>query len=546
MSLKKLMVFSVILVFLAGTLSATGAQQAAQSDTGTPTVVVALQTNVNVTDYRDNYKTRYVENLAKVKIEFFMLPNVTADARSRVALLVSSNDLPDVIQMGLPAETILEYGSNGAFMDMTPYVMDRAKSPNFWAIPEVDRNQMLVFMRAADGKIYNQLMWQPESWNLTPHRQYINKVWLDKLGLRVPTTTEELRTVLTAFRTRDPNGNGRQDEIGVYGWFLGTYGENVISALINTFTFYVKDQLILDAAGNTVIAPFVQPGFRQALQYLAGLRRDGLLEPSLFTNNQQEFRATLASNPSTVGFTSAGSVSNWPDADRNANFLELAMIPPLKGPAGVSYTPTTGFTPDAVGMIASRSRIPDVAWRYLECFYNQDLSIISRFGQEGVDWTRDPAILASQTNAYVSAGLYPRINVVETSLIWGMPTNQFWQNPGPRYASAELGNTRGSLTRPFVPDSAVAILDAYNHQWYVPSRPQHILPALKYTLPEAQRNGVAITTVRQYVDQSIAEFVTGTRDINNDAAWNAYLRELENMGLQEWITTAQAAFNRTR
>jgi len=236
----------------------------------------------------------------------------------------------------------------------------------------------------------------------------------------------------------------------------------------------VKDGLTLDNTGNNVIAPFTQNGFRQALQYLSGLRRDGLLEPSLFTNNQQEYRATLAANPSVVGFVTAGSVGNW------------------------------------------------------------------------VDWTRDPAILRSQTNAYVSAGLYPSITVVETSLVWNNPNKTIWGNPGPRYASEQQGNTRGSTTRPFLPNSAVAILDAYNYQWYVPSHPRYIIPSLKYTLPEAQRIGVAITVIRDYVNQSLAEFTTGARDINNDTVWNAYLRELDNMGLRDWLTTAQAAFNRTK
>ena len=44
--------------------------------------------------------------------------------------------------------------------------------------------------------------------------QFINKAWLDQLGLEVPTTTEELYEVLCAFRDNDMNGNGdTTDEI---------------------------------------------------------------------------------------------------------------------------------------------------------------------------------------------------------------------------------------------------------------------------------------------------------------------------------------------
>ena len=43
----------------------------------------------------------------------------------------------------------------------------------------------------------------------------INQTWLDKLGLEKPTTLGELKDVLIAFRDKDPNGNGKQDEIAI-------------------------------------------------------------------------------------------------------------------------------------------------------------------------------------------------------------------------------------------------------------------------------------------------------------------------------------------
>ena len=42
---------------------------------------------------------------------------------------------------------------------------------------------------------------------------FINKTWLDKLGLQMPTTWDELENVLDAFKTQDPNGNGKADEV---------------------------------------------------------------------------------------------------------------------------------------------------------------------------------------------------------------------------------------------------------------------------------------------------------------------------------------------
>lgn len=48
-------------------------------------------------------------------------------------------------------------------------------------------------------------------------KMWIYKPWLDKLGLDVPTTTDELYTVLKAFKDKDPNGNGKADEVPLTG-----------------------------------------------------------------------------------------------------------------------------------------------------------------------------------------------------------------------------------------------------------------------------------------------------------------------------------------
>ena len=42
---------------------------------------------------------------------------------------------------------------------------------------------------------------------------WINQTWLDELGLEPPVDFESLLDVLTAFQTKDPNLNGKQDEI---------------------------------------------------------------------------------------------------------------------------------------------------------------------------------------------------------------------------------------------------------------------------------------------------------------------------------------------
>jgi putative aldouronate transport system substrate-binding protein len=509
-------------------------------------LTIGIQANSFVTDYKNNYLTQYLEKLYKVTLDFYMLPTENTEVRTKFSLMVSSNDLPDTLMPSgaLTAEQILDYGSKGAFIPLGKYLNDPVKAPNFAKIPADDKANIIRTSTSADGNIYALPRYEPENWNMTPNRYYINKAWLDKLGLQIPNTTSELRNVLIAFRDGDPNGNGRRDEIGLYGWFSGGYGENTISAIINSFLFYNIDSLSLDATGKKVIAPFTEPAFRKALVYLNDLYREGVLAASLFTDNQQQFRATLNSTPPIVGITTAGSYGNWPNANFNQNFVDLAMIPPLTGPDGVCYTPYQEYMPVQAGMITSKCQNPDFAFTFLESFFDPEISLIVRYGEEGIDWSRKPEDLVKTDSAYVQLGIAPGLTLVQLTNIWAEPSNKFWHNVQPRYTSLEKANTIGSLLLPYDGTLPTSRLQVFNYQHYLDKHPAQVLPLLRYNAQEAERLAEPITNVNEYVKQSIAEFVTSARDINNNAAWDAYIRDLNAMGLQQWLSIAQASFDR--
>lgn len=89
---------------------------------------------------------------------------------------------------------------------MNDYLDNPETAPNFNAIPEEEKQAILDTITSADGNIYSLAKYEPQSWNLTPYRMYINQAWLDNLGLDMPETTDELHEVLKAFVNNDPNG----------------------------------------------------------------------------------------------------------------------------------------------------------------------------------------------------------------------------------------------------------------------------------------------------------------------------------------------------
>ena len=67
-------------------------------------------------------------------------------------------------------------------------------------------------MTSSDGRTYKLGFLISQNINTNGHF-FINAAWLNKLGLAVPTTIDELTDVLRAFRDDDPNGNGLADEV---------------------------------------------------------------------------------------------------------------------------------------------------------------------------------------------------------------------------------------------------------------------------------------------------------------------------------------------
>ena len=291
-------VFTVLLIatLLIGSVFAGGGKESAASSADDNKLVVAIQTHSMVSDYDDNYLTKYIEDLTGIDIEFYELPPAKADVRTNVSLLAaSSDDLPDVLLTdALTPETILSYGESGVFVPLDDYVDDAELLPNFNAIPEEDRSVMLETMTMANGHMYSFVRFEPEIWNYTPYRTFINGAWLDKLGLEVPTTTDELKEVLIAFRDNDPNGNGIQDELGVYG-YQGKYGQNTIASIMNAFVYY-NDQIFnygLDLApdGETVYAPFTSSSRHVSMRlttwldlFLQALSPTGLMQQTTRTS----------------------------------------------------------------------------------------------------------------------------------------------------------------------------------------------------------------------------------------------------------------------
>ena len=78
--------------------------------------------------------------------------------------------------------------------------------------------------------------------------------------------------------------------------------------------------------------------------------------------------------------------------------------------------------------------------------------------------------------------------------------------------------------------------------YYYDKHPEHVLAPLHYTVDEVSEIQDALVNIPSYVNQTMAEFITGAKNLESD--WDAYLGELNNMGLEQWLIYAQDAYER--
>ena len=147
----------------------------------------------------------------KTGIAFSFTEYVSREAwtEAKTEMLAGEVAMPDMFFKAelTPQETLAFYEA-GKLIDLRPYLAEYA--PHVWALLEANPEWMEA-VSLPDGAIVAL----PSINELTPNNtMWINKTWLDRLKMGVPTTAEELTEVLRQFRDRDMNQNGsRNDEI---------------------------------------------------------------------------------------------------------------------------------------------------------------------------------------------------------------------------------------------------------------------------------------------------------------------------------------------
>ena len=322
----------------------------------------------------------YLQEMAKaanVNIEWEPITSGYGELKS---VMLASGDLPDIL-LGTGSVGESDFAQfPELFADMTDLL---EYAPNVRKMFE-EKPEIQKMVTGLDGTIYGLSKYQ-RFWPSNMTRQMINKQWLDRLGLEVPTTWDELYDVLLAFKEQDANGNGDANDEVPMDWAPGISGFHVNSLLAGAGLpvsmyqgagYYVHDGEVKNF--------FVSEEYRQLVSFLNKCFEAGLINANVFTQDYTSMQNL--SRTGVVGFT-----FGWDILDRMGPELEdqYVTVPPLKPNAdyaGPVYWENDYYLMNyAYPMVAISADSPnkEAAMRFVDLFFDPYYGMQTLFGSIG-------------------------------------------------------------------------------------------------------------------------------------------------------------------
>ncbi len=213
---------------------------------------------------------------------------------------------------------------------------------------------------------------------------YVRKDWLDKLGLDIPQSREDVYEMIKQFKEKDPGGVGKENVVGypltANSFSQEDWQQNTLHLVYSFVEDMTKEEFF-------TLPQIMYPGYREGVRYLNKLYNEGLLDKEFaLQNDNKKFdehisagRAGFFARDTNVGFNANGAVgallANNPEA-------ELIAVDPFKNKAG--HTPKRLYNPAAMYiMIPAFSKNATEAVQYMNWMADKEVGRELMFGVEG-------------------------------------------------------------------------------------------------------------------------------------------------------------------
>lgn len=444
--------------------------------------------------------------------------------------------LPDGLFIaGMGDYDLLRYAKQGVIIPLE-HLIDKYM-PNLQAVFE-KYPEYRVMCTAPDGHIYSfpwieQLGEGKEAIQAIGNTPYINKKWLDYLGLEVPKTTKELENVLIAFRD---HANELQQEFNITGniipmSFIINNGDQDPAILINGFGegygdtgdhFAVTDD-------GKVIYTSVQEGYKEGIAWLHHLVEENLADPEAFTQDWSTYVAKGKNHRYGLCFT-------WDIANID-NYDDYIMLPALEGPDGLvnitrqNGSETSGFDRGRC-VLTSNCRDTALAAAWIDQMYAPIQSAQNNWGTYGEEGTANIFEMSTNENG---EPMLKHMDLGDNSPV------EIRENQSVNGPLAVLNDYYGIYVTE--PDDAKWRLDNMHETYLNDMNSQYVYPNVFMSLEDTNRVSQLDTDIKRYAEQMKASWILNG---GIEEEWEGYLQKMKDYGLDEYLEIKQKYFDAYR
>lgn len=461
-------------------------------------------TRADLGDIANSEFAKEMEKLTNIEIEW-RISGESAINGAKVLALQSGN-MPDIFATGFTDDEMLQYSKEGAIIEITKDTI-KEWAPNIYKTyekyPETWAN-----MKSSDGKMYS-LAGLTKDFNFAQHYWFVRKTWLDKLGLSKPKTMDEFYQMLKAFKEKDPNGNGQQDEIPLATWSHGGF----------IFAPWGFNSAIDVSTKGVVTNMYTTSNMKNAVTYWAKVYKEDLVDKKTIDNwagNNAAFMTLI--NGGKVGCFWYG----WPNMEDNLMKEYETLEYPTAGNNGDFPSQAITVTPMVSRgsfYISKKCQNVPAALRWIDYLFTNDGYLLKQYGTPGkhIKKTSDTTYEFTTTDASPDAG--PK---------WSLRGRNFLDD------GAKITNEVVSpmYERRYAIDDWCEATLKTNGQKFMPKT---------WKTKEEINAEKLYTKYWSQVEGEWWSFVKGSKNMND---WTTLVNEMKSKGINKYISVLQKYYDR--
>ena len=462
--------------------------------------------------------------MTNVKVE--ITPLDTEQLPSLLAAMYAAGKEPDAIWTGsgMSSDNITALASEGYLMQLNDYVGDAEIMPNFSGRVLAESPSTKGLMADPNGNIYSLPRYNALMGDYLESAIWINKTWLDKLDLEIPTTMEALEAVLEAFAKNDLTGNGNTDDEIPY-FVKNSHGSYHYEVLLGSYGIATKngayENFVAVKDGEVSFVP-VSETYKEYIKMLNRWYDKGIIWEESFTASGETVTAKYKSETPVIGMVTAKN----PPA---SNYDDYVRINPV---TVEGFDPCWYLHPGFMGVtgmfsVSASCENADVLLKWMDLFYDFDISTRVRYGEpeDGRYEVVDGKVKLIDLDQATTDALKETAPTLENCLSTGI-TVYAW--------TAADFNERVILNvdQQVKSESYEAYYDYLNTE---------IWPRPAFAAEDSGRIGELRTDIFNTVEECKAAWITGERDI--EAEWDSYVETINKMGLDEFVSIYQERYD---